>query len=196
MGLAAEGPQAIANISGAISERNVDDGSSREETQVEVLVERAQQGDKSAFGEIYEHFFKPISRLTSFYLGGGSEDATAETFLRAWSSLSRYKPQRAPLAGWLYGIARHVVADELKRRKRAEPFADVPDSGIETSRDDALVLAAAIEKLPSDQRRIIEMKYFLGMKNPEVARAMKKSIGAVNAQQWRALRALEKWVDQ
>jgi RNA polymerase sigma-70 factor (ECF subfamily) len=134
--------------------------------------------------------------LARFYLGEGAEDAVAETFMRAWSALPRYKPTGAPFVAWLYGIARHVVADEFRARNRTEVRDELPDSSVTPQHEDRLFLASSIERLPKQQRLVVEMKYLLGMTNAEVAAALGKSIGAVNAQQWRALQALKEMMDQ
>jgi RNA polymerase sigma-70 factor (ECF subfamily) len=186
-----------ASISGVQSDRKVDGRPEDTDNRTVVpLVERARSGDKDAFGLLYRRFHGRIYGLARFYLGDGAEDAVAETFTRAWAALPRYKPGRTPFVSWLYGIGRHVVVDELRRRKRTEPRDSLPDSGHEHNHDDNLALAAAIEKLPGQQRRVIEMKYLLGLTNPEVSAALGKKIGAVNAQQWRALQTLKKILER
>ncbi len=97
---------------------------------------------------------------------------------------------------WLYGIARHVVADELRRRHRLEPRARVPDSPQEANVDDGLTLAAAIRRLPERQRRVIELKFLMGLSNREVASLLGSTEGAVNARQWRALEALRRMLEE
>jgi RNA polymerase sigma-70 factor (ECF subfamily) len=160
------------------------------------LVEAARRGDKDAFGQLYRRYHTRVFGLARFYLGDGAEDAVADTFMRAWSALPRYRVTAAPFVAWLYGIARHVVADELKRRRRIEARDHLPEEVVDPQHEERLALAAAIGKLPKQQRQIVEMKYLLGMKNAEVARAMKKTIGAVNAQQWRALQTLKNTLEQ
>jgi RNA polymerase sigma-70 factor (ECF subfamily) len=155
------------------------------------LVERSRRGDKDAFGQLYRRYHARVFGLANFYLGEGAEDAVAETFMRAWTALPRYRATAAPFVAWLYGIARHVVADEFKRLKRTEPRDRLPEDAVDPRHDERLEIAAAIAQLPTQQRQIVEMKYLLGLRNPEVAKALKKSIGAVNAQQWRALQSLK-----
>ena len=185
-----------ARISGVQSDRNVDGRHEATENGTTApLVERARSGDKDAFGLLYRRYHPRVYGLARFYLGDGAEDAVAETFARAWAALPRYKPTRTPFVSWLYGIARHVVVDELRRLKRTEPRDTVPDAGLEHNHDDNLALATAISQLPRQQRQVIEMKYLLGMTNPEVSAALGKKIGAVNAQQWRALQALKKMME-
>jgi RNA polymerase sigma-70 factor (ECF subfamily) len=124
------------------------------------------------------------------HLRDGAEDAAAETFLRAWKGLPRYRNTGRPFGGWLYGIARHVVLDELRRRKDVPIRADAGESAGAVDQDDRLILAEAMERLPRRQRTVIEMKYVLGFSNSEVSKALRITPGAVNAVQWRGLRSL------
>ncbi len=154
------------------------------------LVRRAKERDLEAFGELYRTFHGPLYRMARLQLGEGAEDAVAETFMRAWGALPRYKETGAPFAAWLYGIARHVVIDEWTRRKRVEARAEVPDGQQPWSEDDRLMLADALAQLPDEQRQVVELKYLIGLTNQEVGAALGKSPGAVNAQRWRALQSL------
>jgi RNA polymerase sigma-70 factor (ECF subfamily) len=133
-------------------------------------------------------------RFARFYLPGPEgEDVVAETFLRAWVGLPRYRDTGAPFSAWLVGIARHVVTDAHRTAGRTQPRADVPDRPIEVHEQAAerLVLAEAVARLPKVQRQVIELKYVLGFSNEDAGKALGKSIGAVNAIQWRALARLK-----
>jgi RNA polymerase sigma-70 factor (ECF subfamily) len=157
------------------------------------LVRRAQDGDREAFGRLFQLHHAAVFRMVRFALGSGgadAEDAAAETFVRAWKALPRYRDTGVPFVSWLYGIARHVVADEHRRGMRTEPRDALPDVGRLELHDDRLDLATAIERLPEEQRLVIEMKYFAGLTNPEVAALLGTTTGAVNARQWRALKTL------
>ena len=162
------------------------------------LVERAQRNDCDAFGDLYRLYHGAVFRLARFHLGPGAEDVAAETFLRAWVALPRYRNTGAPFVAWLYGIARHVVADELASRRRVEPRAEPPDDSTNPGPDerlgqeDRLALAMAVARLPQEQRRVVELKFLIGLSNAEVAKAFGKTIGAINAMQWRAIRTLRR----
>lgn len=163
------------------------------------LVERAKDGDKDAFGDLYRLYHAPLFRVARFQLGDighAAEDAVAETFLRAWVALPRYRDTGAPFVAWLYGIIRHVVLDELARGRRIEPCAELPDAAKGWTVDDQLTLSEAMERLPAEQRRVLELKYVLGMKNAEVASALGKTPGAINAMQWRALGTLREILEE
>lgn len=155
------------------------------------LVTRAQRGDREAFGELYRRHHPAIFRLARFRLAQGADDAVSETFLRAWKGLPRYRPTGAPFVAWLYGIARHVVADAGRAARRVEPRAEVPDRAVDTDEAERIALAEAIAGLPKEQRQVIELKFLVGLSNADVGRALRRTPGAVNALQWRALRALK-----
>ena len=175
---------------------NGDIGTRQDQAAERDLVERARGGDRGAFADLYRLHYGSVFRLARFYLPSGAEDAAAETFLRAWSSLPRYRFGGAPFSAWLYAIARHVVVDELRKAGRTETRAVLPETARETAIDESLGLADAIARLSPSQRRVIEMKYLMGMTNPEVAALLKRSVGAVNALQWRALQALNEMLQE
>jgi len=161
------------------------------------LVASAAEGDRSAFEQLYRRHYEGVFRMVSFRLGSDPEDAVAEVFVRAWSSLPRYRDTGAPFSAWLYGIARHVVVDEIRRRTRAVPVEEVPDrETFDPPQEDRLVLTEAISQLPEEQRIVIEMKFLAGLSNPEVASALGITPGAVNAKQWRALAKLREILEE
>lgn len=169
------------------------------DAEVAVLVERSRHGERDAFGVLYEEYRGRIFNLARFSLPhAAAEDAVGETFVRAWAALPRYRDMGVPFVAWLYGIARHVVTDALRSgmrvEPRAEPRLDEPDS-----RDhdlDRLTLGAALARLPDEQRVVVELKFLAGLSNDEVGRALGKSAGAVNTQQWRALATLRGFLEE
>lgn len=169
------------------------------DAEVAVLVERSRAGDRDAFGALYEEYRSRIFNLARFTLPhAAAEDAVGETFVRAWAALPRYRDMGVPFVAWLYGIARHVVTDALRVgmrvEPRAEPRLDEPDC--RDSELDRLTLGTALEQLPAEQRVVIELKFLAGLSNEEVGRALGKSAGAVNTQQWRALAALRTYLEE
>ncbi len=163
---------------------------------VDRLVDRAREGDAEAFGELYRMYHGAIYRAVRHRLGGteGVEDAVAETFVRAWAALPRYRRRGVPFVAWLYGIARHVALDEIARRRRVWPVAEASDrpaaGGAGGEEDDRVDLSRALARLPEEQRQVLEMRFFLGLSNAEVGAVLGRTPGAVNALQWRALRML------
>src|SRR5204863_7817433 len=129
------------------------------------LVRRAQDGDRDAFGELYRTHLPAVSRLVRFRVGAENEDVVSDVFLRAWRGLASYRDTGVPFAAWLYGIARHVAIDALRRQGRDEPRDEVPDRAVDPMTAEVLTLRGAIDELPTEQRQVIELKYLVGMSN-------------------------------
>lgn len=157
----------------------------------DALAARARLGDRDAYALIYKRYYGPITRIAWANLPSAAvEDAVAETFARAWTALPRYRTTGVPFVAWLYAIARHVITDAHRRARREVPAADLAAPPFEGQSDDRVILSLALGQLPADQRRVIELKFYLGLTNSDVGRALGKSPGAVNTTQWRALARL------
>lgn len=160
------------------------------------LVALAKAGDREAFGDLYRLYHAPMYRVLRAQIGDGADDAVAETFVRAWGSLHRYRDTGVPFVGWLYGIARNVVADEFRRRRRVEPTDRVPDEMIASTVDGDLSLAAAMARLSDEHRKVVELKFLVGLTNAEIGSVLGISPGAVNSKQWRALGHLRRVMEE
>ena len=159
------------------------------------LVERARSGDRDAFGELFQRHHAAVFRVARSRLPHSlAEDAAAETFARAWAALPRYKRTGAPFVAWLYGIARNVANDAVRRASRTDGQADLEDRAHDpwVRHAEEQALADALAALPEEQRQVIELKYLMGLTNEEVGAVLGKKPGAVNTQQWRALQTLQR----
>jgi len=154
------------------------------------LVASAADGDVDAFEELYRTHVGGVARHVRLRLGKADEDAVAEVFVRAWAGISSYRDVGRPFGAWLFGIARHVIADEFRARSRTFPVAEPPERAIEPMTAELLALREAIDRLPEDQRQVIELRYLAGLTNDEVAAAMEATPSAVNTKRWRALLVL------
>jgi RNA polymerase sigma-70 factor, ECF subfamily len=197
-----EGRTLRAYISRAIPDGNAEshvDIQAASRRRASRLVEAARSGDREAFGDLYRMHYPAVYRLARFGLPVAAvDDAVAETFVRAWTALPRYRDTGAPFVAWLHGIARHVIADVHRRAARVETREHVPDGStrFDQQETDRVALASALARLQEDQRRVIELKFLVGLANPEVAQALGKSVGAINALQWRALANLRRILDE
>ena len=102
-----------ANISAVSPDVQETIGDVRSLDVVARLVERAKDGDKDAFGQIFRLHRDAILRFARLRLGSEADEVVSEVFTRAWVTLNNYEFTGLPFVAWLYGIARHVVADEL-----------------------------------------------------------------------------------
>lgn len=180
------------------------------------LVERAQRGDRQAFGQIYQ---RHVARVYSFLLfrvreRSVAEDLTQEVFIQALRSVDRFD-WRGALAPWLLRIARNAVVDHWRRsaRRPERPLSvveagddedgetrmdrtgDVGDApsleAIENGIDRARVARAA-ERLTRLQQQVLSLRFAAGLTVRETAMVMNKSEGAIKNLQHHALRTLKR----
>ena len=166
------------------------------------LIQRAKEGDRAAFAEIYDRHQPAIYRYIFYRVGDAAtaEDLTSEVFVHLVDSIEHFTYQGRPLLAWLYTVARNLVRDHHRSTGRATMVplderlvADV--TGPEDAAGHALAqqrLAAAVDQLTEDQRQVILLKFFEGLDNETVARLLRKPYGAVKALQHRGLAALRR----
>jgi RNA polymerase sigma-70 factor, ECF subfamily len=167
---------------------------------LEELAQRSADGDENAFAEIYEVLLDPVFRYLYWNLNSreDAEDLAEEVFLRCMVNIDAYDPRRGPFKSWAFRIAHNLLVDHQRRRGRRgeeELQEDLRDSAVAAperieEEERARALREVLQELPSSQIQVIAMKYFAEMSNAEVAKAMGRSEGAVNALQHRSLRHL------
>ena len=161
------------------------------------LVEQAQQGDRDAFGALYNLRFQDVHRfvVARFRDRQLAEDVVAETFVKAWERLAGLRhPER--FDAWLFQIAYNAGTDVFRRRREApidlvpEP-ADPRSAGSPAARaeltDAQADLGRALEQLSDDQRLVLVLRFLRGLSHAEVARQLGRSEDATRALQHRAL---------
>ncbi|MBN2027105.1 MAG: sigma-70 family RNA polymerase sigma factor [Actinobacteria bacterium] len=173
---------------------------------LEELAQRTADGDQDAFAEIYGTLLEPIYRYLYWNLASreDAEDLAEEVFLRCLVNISSYDPKRGPFKAWAFRIAHNLMVDHQRRRGRRgqEELKDDVENGAPTAPQSleederAQALRESLDGLPSSQRQVIVMKFFAEMSNAEVAKAIGRSEGAVNAMQHRALRRLGKNLEE
>ncbi|MBI2832234.1 MAG: sigma-70 family RNA polymerase sigma factor [Chloroflexi bacterium] len=166
------------------------------------LVRRAQERDEEAFAKLYEAYFDKIYRYVVIRIGDSAEaeDMTQQVFLKALKSISSFKWRGVPFSAWLFRIAHNQVVDYL-RKKSKRPTVSIHDLPIASSDNpeqtaelniEVQQLAEATKQLTEAQRQVISLRFAAGLSIAEVAKAMRKSEGAVKALQHSAILALRK----
>jgi RNA polymerase sigma-70 factor (ECF subfamily) len=125
-------------------------------------------------------------------------DCVQETFVSAWRSRDRFDPSRGTLAGWLVGIARHRVHDAYRAHARTpEPRPiELDDTSPTPGADDGtelverLLLADALGSLGERPRRVLELAFYGGHSQTEVAERMNLPLGTVKSDMRRSLARL------
>ena len=183
-----------------MSERNVD----------QQLVERAQRGDKQAFGLLVEKYQRKLARLISRLVRdpGEVEDVTQEAFIKAYRALPSFRGDSA-FYTWLYRIGINTAKNYLVAMGRRAPTsteveaeeAEGYDGGEllrEISTPESLLLTKeiagtvnqAIEALPEELRSAIELRELEGMSYEEIAKLMDCPVGTVRSRIFRAREAI------
>jgi RNA polymerase sigma-70 factor (ECF subfamily) len=162
------------------------------------LITRAADGDRDAFEVLYRRYSRPVFGLALRRLGdrGRAEDAVQETFASIWRAARSYKPERGPGAPWLYAVARNAITD--RGRARTETPAEIPD---EASPDAGPLEQAeagwtawrvhrALEELSANERTVIELAYWSGLSQSEIAEFLNIPLGTVKTRTRAALHRL------
>lgn len=164
----------------------------------EELLTRVGGGDRVAFELLYRRYVRPMLGLALRRLGdrGRAEDAVQETFTSIWRSARSYDPNRGRGAPWLYAVARNAISD--RGRARVEPPAEAPDQpsaepGPEEQAEQSWVawrVHRALEELADHERSLIELAYWGGMSQSEIANLLDIPLGTVKTRTRAALARL------
>jgi RNA polymerase sigma-70 factor (ECF subfamily) len=167
------------------------------------LILRIADRDRLAFEALYRRFARPFLGLALRRLGDRqrAEDVTQETFAAIWRSAATYRPDRGPGAPWLYAVARHAIVNQS--RARIEPVAEAPDlpaaepGPLEQAESEWVRgrLRRAILRLPEDQRTLIELAYWGGLSQTEIAARLEMPLGTVKTRTRAALGLLADLLD-
>ena len=159
------------------------------------LISRTADGDRGAFDLLYRRYSRPVFGLALRRLGdrGRAEDAVQETFASIWRAARSYRPERGPGAPWLYAVARNAITD--RGRARAEPPMEAPDSPSSDagpaeraeSSWTAWRVHRALEELNENERKVIELAYWSGLSQSEVAEFLNIPLGTVKTRTRAAL---------
>jgi RNA polymerase sigma-70 factor (ECF subfamily) len=159
----------------------------------EEMMQLVQRGDPRAFELLYDRHggaaFSLAYRMSGDRLA--AEDIAQEAFLSIWRSRLRYQPERGSVRTWVLGIVHNRAIDSLRRSLVHERRRSVVE-GIEereqapelteveaVRREEARQVRSALESLPDEQRRTIELAYFGGFSQSEIAEMLEMPIGTV-----------------
>ena len=165
------------------------------------LVAQAKQGDAQAFALLYRRYLDQVYDFAAHRLPGreAAEDATQTIFLRAVASLKDCRDERV-FAGWLFAIARNVIADSYRSRRHATPplsldSDSVPDVEDPAATPEDLALQAAWEGelgelrescLNPGERELLDLR-LQGLNDREIATALGRGYGAIRTAQYRLI---------
>ena len=152
------------------------------------LIERVADHEREAFEELYARYARPVLGLALRRLGdrGRAEDSVQEVFAAVWRSASSYDRSRGPGGAWLYTIARNAIVDVQRRRTVptvADPPELVPPARRPTRRRRRPGMPGAStgrsRRCPSTSAPVIDLAYFSGFSQSEVADFLHIPLGTV-----------------
>ena len=166
------------------------------------ILARASQGDREAFGALYEQYVERIFNYIYYRTGSvhDAEDLTARVFHRAMHHIQSYIDRGVPFSAWLYRIAHNLIANWHRDRSRHQeiPLDDAPTlhykgeapevALMQDQERDALL--KIIRRLPAERQHLLILKFVEHMSNTEIGEIMNRSEGAVKSLYHRTLLAL------
>jgi RNA polymerase sigma-70 factor (ECF subfamily) len=168
------------------------------------LLERIAQGDKAAFADLYDRFSRPLyaTALRVVHDAAEAQDIVHDSFVTLWEKAGAFASHRGTAFSWALTLVRNRAIDRVRmRRRRAELLEasspsdlgyDENSSGLSadasaTLGDDASAVRAAVATLPQDQKRALELAFFSGLTQQEIAEKLAEPLGTVKARIRRAL---------
>jgi RNA polymerase sigma-70 factor (ECF subfamily) len=159
------------------------------------LLARVRRADETALAALYDRYAGLVVTVALRVVGDRevAEEILQDTFLRCWNGAETYQPSRGHVAGWLMGIARNRAIDVLRSRQHkarqreriALPDADDPHQPGNPDETESVVLrhtvATALATLPLNQRQVIELAYYGGLSQTEIAQRLGEPLGTVKS---------------
>jgi RNA polymerase sigma factor (sigma-70 family) len=174
----------------------------REETEGRVrsdeeVLEAVGRGDDDALGVLYDRFGRLAYRLAYRVLRDQTlaEDAVQEAFLAVWRSADGYKRERAKPSTWILTVVHRRSVDLVRRedRRRGEPLERAPEPTSAPADEDATIrdrraaVQAALTELPGEQRQALELAYYGGLTQSELAERLGVPLGTVKSRMFAGL---------
>jgi RNA polymerase sigma-70 factor (ECF subfamily) len=160
------------------------------------LIVLVTQGDQDALAMLYERYSRAVYSFSLRIVGDAqvAEEILQEVFVRAWQQGGSFQSARGSLITWLLSITHNLSIDEVRRRKRRpqkaeseEPesiLAALPDAGPDVEEEVWLSslrgsIQDALQQLPAAQREAIELAYFQGLTQREIADTLGEPLGTI-----------------
>ena len=166
----------------------------------EALVALAARSEQSALAELYDRYGRAAYGLAYRVLRDPSlaEDAVQEAFLDVWRQADRFVPERARASSWLLTFVHRRAVDVVRReeRRRTDPIESAPEPGGATAEDEAWLrlererVQDALRQLPDAQREAIELAYYGGFTQTELAERLGQPVGTIKSRMFNGLARL------
>jgi RNA polymerase sigma-70 factor (ECF subfamily) len=167
----------------------------------EAVVALVARSDEEALAELYDRFGRVAYGLALRVVRDEklAEDAVQEGFLTAWRNADRFMPERAKASTWLLTLVHRRAVDLVRRedRRRAEALPEtVEPTPSESAEDDAWLrfererVQEALRRLPDQQREALELAYYGGFSQTELAERLGQPVGTIKSRMFSGLARL------
>jgi RNA polymerase sigma-70 factor (ECF subfamily) len=172
----------------------------------EAVVALTARSDEVALAELYDRFGRSAYGLALRVVRDEAlaEDAVQEAFLAVWRGASRFIPERAKASTWIMTLVHRRAVDVVRReeRRRAEPLPETePGDGGPSAEDTAWLrfererVQSALSQLPDQQREAIELAYYGGFTQSELAERLGEPLGTIKSRMFAGLARLRELLD-
>jgi RNA polymerase sigma-70 factor (ECF subfamily) len=168
------------------------------------LMHRIAARDRAAFAELYDRFSGPLFGAAMRILRDSAEaqDVVHDAFVALWEKADTFTPERGSPFSWAVTLVRNRAIDRVRQRRRraellaesapsdlgyadAAPNASAPDAAM--AGDEARAVRAAVATLPAEQKKALELAFFGGLTQEQIARTLREPLGTVKARIRRGL---------
>ena len=166
----------------------------------EALVALVARADEEALAELYDRFGRVAYGIALRIVRDPSlaEDAVQEGFLAVWRSASRFVAERAKASTWILTLIHRRAVDLVRREqpRRAEPLEAAPQPTVENTEEQAWLglqrdrVQEALRRLPDKQREVLELAYYGGFTQSELADRLGEPLGTIKSRMFSGLARL------
>jgi RNA polymerase sigma-70 factor (ECF subfamily) len=148
-------------------------------------------GDRRAFLTLYDSYAAKVYGLALRVVGDPmtAEEVTQDAFVRLWTRAETFNPDRGRLSSWLLTITRRIAIDQIRLDARRPPewnpadpgraMESVPDPASQSEESRWATLRFALDRLPDEQRSVIELAFYHGMSHSQIAEYQSTPLGTV-----------------
>jgi len=169
--------------------------------EIEALVNRLRNAEEAAFAEMYDRYSGALNGIITRIVRDdeAAQDVLQDSFVKVWKNIQSYDSTKGSFFTWMLNIARNTSIDSLRKLKKENKTeiqnwdTTVGVVGAVQQNVNTIGLSKLVEKLPAEQKLMIDYIYFNGYTQQEVADELQMPLGTVKTRTRLAMRELRKW---